>query len=201
MSQTVIRRLLMIAFAATAFLLAALVGRLWFGPAMFGNIEVGTPLVGGPFTLTDQSGRTVTDQTFRGKFMLIYFGYTFCPDFCPTSLQIMAEALEQIGPVADRVQPMLITVDPARDTVEQLASYVPSFGERMMGLTGTPEQIAAAARAYRVYYKKAQIEGLADYGMDHSSIIYLMGPDGRYLTHFSHQATPEQVAAGIRKHL
>jgi cytochrome oxidase Cu insertion factor (SCO1/SenC/PrrC family) len=204
MSPTLVRRILLIAFAATAFLLAALIGRLVLGPGLFGGAEgglSGTPLIGGPFALTDQNGRAVTDQTYRGKFMLIYFGYTFCPDFCPTSLQVMAEALEQLGPAAERVQPIFISVDPERDTVEQLASYIPSFGSRMVGLTGTIDQVTAAARAYRVYFKKAQSDTFADYGMDHSSIIYLMGPDGRYLTHFSHQATPEQVAAGIKKHI
>jgi protein SCO1/2 len=211
MSRVLLRRLVYVAFAATAFLLAALIGRLWFGPGLFGGglfggglfggAQVSQPLVGGPFRLTDQHGRTVTDESFRGRFMLIYFGYTFCPDFCPTSLQIMAEAIDRLGPAGDKVQPIFITIDPERDTVEQLASYVPNFGPGLIGLTGTLEQVTAAARAYRVYFKKSQSESLADYGMDHSSIIYLMGPDGRYITHFSHTATPEQVAAAIGKNL
>jgi protein SCO1/2 len=201
MSPHTIRRLLYVAFAAVALLTAGLVARLVVGPSLFDFAGNGPVVIGGPLRLTDHTGRAVTDASYRGRFMLIYFGYTFCPDFCPTSLQIMAEAIDQLGPAGERVQPILITVDPERDTAAHLATYVPSFGPRMVGLTGSAAEIAAAARAYRVYYKKAKIEGLADYGMDHSSVIYLMGPDGKYLTHFTHQATPEQVAAGIRRNL
>jgi len=193
--------MLLVAFAATAFVLALLIARLVVGPSLFGGAQIGMPVIGGPFQLTDHQGRTVTEASFRGRFTLIYFGFTFCPDFCPTSLQIMADALDQIGPAAQRVQPILITVDPERDTVEQLAAYVPSFGPNMIGLTGTMEQISAAARAYRVYFKKADGGSATDYGVDHSSIIYLMGPDGRFITHFTHQATAEQIAAAIKRNL
>jgi cytochrome oxidase Cu insertion factor (SCO1/SenC/PrrC family) len=164
--------------------------------------QTGTALIGGPFSLTDQTGRPVTDADYRGRHMLIYFGFTFCPDVCPTELQVMASALDQLGRQADQVQPLFITVDPERDTPSQLAGYVSQFHPRMAGLTGTPEQIAAAARAYRVYYSK--VPGKADdgyYTMDHSSFVYLMGRDGRFLEAFAHGTTPDKMAQAIRNHL
>jgi cytochrome oxidase Cu insertion factor (SCO1/SenC/PrrC family) len=164
--------------------------------------QTGTALVGGPFSLTDQTGRPVTDADYRGRYLLIYFGFTFCPDVCPTELQVMSTALDQLGQQADQVQPLFITVDPERDTPPQLAEYVAPFHPRMAGLTGTPEQIAAAARAYRVYYSK--VPGKADdgyYTMDHSSFVYLMGRDGRFLEAFAHCTTPDKMAQAIRNHL
>jgi cytochrome oxidase Cu insertion factor (SCO1/SenC/PrrC family) len=164
--------------------------------------QTGTALIGGPFSLTDQTGRPVTDADYRGSHMLIYFGFTFCPDVCPTELQVMATALDQLGSQADRVQPLFITVDPERDTPSQLAGYVSQFHPRMAGLTGTPEQIAAAARAYRVYYSKVpNKENDGYYTMDHSSFVYLMSPDGRFLEAFAHGTTPEKMAQGIRAHI
>jgi len=162
----------------------------------------GTALVGGPFALVDQAGNQVTEQDFAGRFMLVYFGYTWCPDFCPMSLTTMVQALDLLAPEqAAQVVPVLITVDPERDTVEQLAEYVPLFHPRLIGLTGTPEQTAAAARAYRVYFNKVE-EGDPDaYLMDHSTFIYLMGPEGEYRRHFGASATPEEVAEGLRAEL
>lgn len=160
----------------------------------------GLPTIGGPFTLTDQNGRTVTDADFHGRYMLIYFGYTYCPDVCPTSLQVMADALDLLGPKADEITPVLITIDPQRDTSELLRDYVANFHPRMVGLTGTQEQIAAAAKAYRVYFAKAEQDG-GVYLMDHSSIVYLMGKDGSFLGHFGHNTPADKMAEGIRKHL
>lgn len=157
--------------------------------------------IGGPFTLIDQHGNTVTDQSLRGQYLLIYFGYTFCPDVCPTELQAMSQAVDALGSAGDAVTPVFITVDPARDTVEQLASYAPHFHPRLVALTGTEQQVAAAAKVYRVYYKKAEDAGSTDYLMDHSSIIYLMGPDGAFLTHFSFGTEPGEMAEGMRKYL
>jgi protein SCO1/2 len=157
--------------------------------------------VGGPFSLIDQHGKTVTDQSLHGQYLLIYFGYTFCPDVCPTELQAMSQAVDALGPDGEKVTPVFITVDPARDTVEQLAAYAPHFHPRLVALTGTEPQIAAAAKAYRVYYKRAEDAGSSDYLMDHSSIIYLMGPDGAFLTHFSFGTEPEKMAEGMRKYL
>ena len=151
---------------------------------------VGQASVGGPFSLVDHTGKRVTDGDFRGRFMLVYFGFTFCPDVCPAGLQLMAAAIDALGAKADRVTPVFITVDPERDTPAQLAQYVPSFHPRLVGLTGTPAEIQAVARAYRVYFQKVKDErSSAPYTMDHTSIIYLMDPQGRFVTHFTH-ATP-----------
>lgn len=155
----------------------------------------GKAAVGGPFTLTDHTGRRVTDQDFRGKYMLVYFGFTFCPDVCPSGLQVIAAALDQLGPKAEQVTPIFITVDPERDTPEQLAEYVPSFHPRLVGLTGTPEEVQAVAKAYRVYYRKVKDEkSTAEYTVDHTSIIYLMSPEGEFVAHFTH-ATPASTMA------
>ncbi|MCL4767567.1 MAG: SCO family protein [Hyphomicrobiaceae bacterium] len=157
--------------------------------------SIGKAAVGGPFTLTDHTGRRVTDQDFRGRFMLVSFGFTFCPDVCPSGLQVMAAALDQLGPKAERITPIFISVDPERDTPEQLARYVPSFHPRLVGLTGTAEEIQSAAKAYRVYYRKVKDEkSTADYTIDHTSIIYLMDPQGEFVAHFTH-ATPVSTMA------
>ena len=162
----------------------------------------GTALVGGPFTLTDQAGEEVTEQDFAGRFMLIYFGYTYCPDFCPMSLSTMVQALDLLAPEeAEQVAPIMITIDPERDTVAQLADYVPLFSPRLVGLTGTPEQVAAAAKAYRVYFSKVEQDDAEAYLMDHSTFIYLMGPDGAYRRHFGANAPPEEIAEGVRAEL
>jgi protein SCO1/2 len=159
--------------------------------------------IGGPFTLTDQTGATVTDKTYDGSYRLIYFGYTFCPDACPTELGVMAQAIESLGPAGAKVLPIFITIDPARDTAQQLAGYVPLFDKRLVGLTGTPEQIAAVAKAYKVYYAKADQPGVdtKSYGMNHSSFVYLMDPAGKFLTVFSSDTDSDNMAAGIRKYL
>ena len=161
----------------------------------------GEALIGGPFELVDQNGSTVTDQTFKGKLMLIYFGFTFCPDACPTALGVMSAALDKLDVAADRVVPIFITVDPDRDTQPVMKDYVSNFHPRMMGLTGTPEQIAKVAKAYRVFYQKASGTAPDDYVMDHTLLIYLMDGEGKYLTHFGPDATPDQIAGEIRKHL
>jgi len=157
--------------------------------------STGKALVGGPFTLVDQTGKTVTDKDFRGRFMLIYFGFTNCPDVCPSGLQVMAAALDKLGPKADQVTPILITVDPERDTPEQLASYVPSFHPRLIGLTGSPEQVAAALKAYRVYAKRVDDpKSSAGYTFDHTSLIYLMDREGNYVAHFTHATSVDRIA-------
>ncbi|HTI83176.1 MAG TPA: SCO family protein, partial [Acetobacteraceae bacterium] len=139
-------------------------------------------LVGGPFTLEDGTGKQVTDSDFRGKYMLVYFGYTFCPDVCPTTLNEVAEALDHLGAKANNLQPIFITVDPKRDTPAVVKQYTAAFSPRLIGLTGTPEQIANVAKAYRVYYAEHRTgTGPNDYSMDHSSILYLMGPDGKFI--------------------
>jgi protein SCO1/2 len=159
--------------------------------------------IGGPFSLVDHQGKSLTEADFSGRYMLIYFGYTFCPDVCPTSLTIMADALNLIGSDADAVVPVFVTVDPERDTPEHLSMYVGHFHPRLVGLTGTAEQVKAAAKVYRVYYAKAREQGADgdDYLVDHTSIVYLMGPDGEFRAHFTHQTDAETMAKKIREFL
>ena len=160
----------------------------------------GQTTIGGPFTLVDQDGRTVTEASFKGKPTLIYFGYTYCPDVCPTSLLLMETAIEKLGPDAARkVNLVFITVDPARDTSELLKGYVTNFGPTFVGLTGTAEQVAAATRSYRVYYQKVPGKDGAPYLMDHSSIVYLLDRNGRFVTHFTHEAKAEAIASGVQR--
>jgi cytochrome oxidase Cu insertion factor (SCO1/SenC/PrrC family) len=157
-------------------------------------------LIGGPFSLINQDGKRVTEQDYRGKYMLVTFGYTTCPDVCPAELQAMANAMDTLGAKADRVNPIFITIDPERDTVERVADYVKNFRAGFVGLTGTPEEIKQAARAYRVYYAKAEDKGSATgYLMDHSAFMYLMSPEGEYVTHFAYGTAPEKMAAAIEK--
>jgi protein SCO1/2 len=154
--------------------------------------------IGGPFRLVDQNGKTVTDADLKGKWSLIYFGYTHCPDACPTTLNEIAIALDDLGPKRDAVRPVFITVDPERDTPEVLKSYVTSFDAPILALTGTPEQIAQAAKDYRVYYAKHPEPG-GDYSMDHSSVIYVMDPEGRFTATFTPESSPEDIAARLKK--
>ncbi len=162
----------------------------------------GTPEIGGAFELLDQTGETRTQADFAGRHMLVYFGYTYCPDVCPTSLSIMSQALDlleaETGSLEDRVVPVFVTVDPARDDVPAMAAYAEHFHPRLVALTGSDQQIAAAAKAYRVYYRKAEDPSASEYLMDHSSFIYLMGPDGTYVGHFAHNASPQEVAEGLK---
>jgi len=165
----------------------------------------GTAQVGGPFELVDQTGEIRRDSDYLGRYMLVYFGYTYCPDICPTSLLAMSQglrALQEIAPeAAAQVVPLFVTVDPERDTVEALAAYAPSFHPDLVALTGTADQIAAAAKSYRVYYAKAEDESSGTYLMDHSSFIFLMGPDGAYRSHFSHSAQADEIAEGLKRYI
>ncbi len=162
----------------------------------------GKALIGGPFTLLDQHGKTVTDRDFRGRYMLVFFGFTHCPDICPAELQVIAAALDELGPKANDVIPIFITLDPERDTPEVMADYVKNFGSRFVGLTGSPEAIAEAAKAYRISYSKFQ-EGPTkdDYSIDHSALVYLMGKDGEYLTHFAYGTPVAKLTETLRRYL
>ena len=157
--------------------------------------------IGGPFDLIDQAGKRRTDADFRGKFLLLYFGFTYCPDVCPTDLVAMGLALDQLGAAGGAVQPLFITVDPERDTPEHLAQYVPFFHPRLIGLTGSADQIRKVANAYRAYFAKVAISGGAEYTVDHSSFIYLMDGSGRYLGFFPPGSSAERMAEIIRPHL
>ena len=154
--------------------------------------------IGGPFTLTDQDGRRRTDADFRGRLMLVYFGFTYCPDVCPTDLQQIGLALDRLGVAGEMVQPVFITVDPERDTPDHLKHYMPLFHPRLIGLTGDAAAIEAAARAYRVYFAKVERADRADYTVDHSGFIYLIGRDGEYLGFFPPGTPAERLADAIR---
>jgi protein SCO1/2 len=157
--------------------------------------------LGGPFTLVNQTGRTVSDADFAGRPLLLYFGFTYCPDVCPTELGTIAAALDSMGPLGERVTPVFVTIDPERDTPAAMADYVSRFHPRMVGLTGSAEQVAQVARAYRVYYAKVRPRDSSDYLMDHSSFIYFVGPDGRVRSLFRPETTPEAIAAAITSQL
>jgi protein SCO1/2 len=162
----------------------------------------GKALIGGPFKLTDQHGKTVTDRDFRGRYMLVFFGFTHCPDICPAELQVMSASLEALGPKGEEVVPIFITLDPERDTPKVIADYLKNFGSRFVGLTGSPEAIAKAAKAYRVAYSKFQEDGAAnDYSIDHSALVYLMGKDGEFVTHFAYGTPAEKMAETLRSSL
>ena len=157
--------------------------------------SVGQALIGGPFTLTDHTGKRVTDQDFRGRYMLVFFGFTNCPDVCPSALQVVSAALNKIGSKADRFVPILITIDPERDKPVELSAYVESFHPRLVGLTGSPEEINTAVKAYRVYVRKTEDpKSTAGYTYDHTSLIYVMAPDGTYRTHFTHTTDADALA-------
>jgi len=159
--------------------------------------------IGGPFTLTDQDGRTVTDRSFAGKYRIVYFGYTFCPDVCPTDAQHIGAGLrlvEQADPaMAAKIVPIFITVDPARDTPAVLKVFTAAFHPRMVGLTGSPAAIAAAAKAYAVYYRKGDATPNGGYMVDHSSVAYLMDPEGKPLALLPVDQTPDAVATELKR--
>jgi protein SCO1/2 len=156
--------------------------------------------VGGPFTLTAPDGTTVTDQTYRDKWLLVFFGYTFCPNICPTTLVEIASALEQLGSDAERLQAIFITVDPARDTPSVLATYTASFDNRIVGLTGTDAQIANVAKAYGAYYAAHRAGSNADdYVMDHGTYIYVMNPQGNFVRAFDADTEGEHIAKSVRE--
>jgi protein SCO1/2 len=156
--------------------------------------------IGGPFTLQDGSGKRVTDKDFRGKYMLVYFGYTFCPDVCPTTLNAVADAMDKLGPSASRIQPLFITVDPKRDTPAVVKQYAAAFGPSIEGLTGTPEEIATVAKEYRVYYAEHRTgTGPNDYSMDHSSVLYLMSPTGGFIAPVRADQSGDEIAANLKK--
>ncbi|MGI8724258.1 MAG: SCO family protein [Methyloceanibacter sp.] len=195
-----------LAVIVAGFLIGALAGAaalvLNKGHETLGVATTGTALVGGPFTLVDQTGKTVTERDFRGRYMLVFFGFTHCPDICPAELQVIAASLEALGPAAKKVVPVFITVDPERDTPEVMADYIKNFGDEFVGLTGSPEQIAAVAKAYRVAYAKFQEkDSVTDYSVDHSALVYLMSPNGDYITHLPYGTSAEKMAETLRRYL
>jgi protein SCO1/2 len=184
-------------------LLAALAGGLlWHEsemiPGLGRTIVSGQIAVGGPYALTDQDGKPRAGTDFHGKYQLIYFGYSFCPDVCPTTLAVISAALDKMGVDQNRIVPVFITVDPDRDSPAALKKYLAAFGPRFVGLTGTPRQIAQVEKEFRVYARKQPLSG-GNYGMDHSSVIYLMGPDGKLVSFYDETISPEDLAKDLKK--
>ena len=160
--------------------------------------STGEAQIGGPFTLVDQTGKSVTEQDYAGRHLLVMFGFTHCPDICPTALQVMAGTLDALGPKAEKVAPLFITVDPGRDTPDIMKGYVAAFHPKIQGLTGSEAQVAAVTRTYRVFAQRVEDAGSPDgYTMDHSALIYLMDPSGRYVMHFRHNTSPDEIASRI----
>ena len=159
--------------------------------------------IGGGFSLTDQDGEPRTDRDFRGRFLLVYFGYTRCPNICLDGLEAMAAALELLMEAADRVQPLFITVDPGRDRPDQIRAFVSKFHPRLIGLTGTEAQIRAVAKAYRIFRRKVVLpdEPVGDYLVSHTPTTFLMGPNGQFVTLYPHGTEPEFMAASMRRHI
>ena len=171
------------------------------GVAIPSGVSMGGVTVGGPFTLTDTTGAPVTDATYRGRWMLVFFGFTHCPDVCPTGLQTMTAALDRLGAAGASIVPIFITIDPERDTAAVLAEYVKLFDDRLVGLTGTTDQVAAAAKAYRVYHAKVTPKDSSGYLMDHSSFIYLIGPDGAFRALYRHGIGEQELADALKTRL
>ena len=197
MDRTVARPLVIVTAFATSLLLGLLI-MLW---ALGGVRGVPVPAaIGGPFQLTDQSGTTVTDKSLQGRPSLIFFGFTHCPDVCPTSLFEISEVLRAMGKDADRVNAYFVSVDPERDSMEAMKDYLSSFDPHLKGLTGDPEAIAKMLTAYRVYAKKVPLKD-GDYTMDHTALTYLMDRDGKFVAPFNLNRTPEEAAADLKRYL
>jgi protein SCO1/2 len=166
-------------------------------PGLGRTVTTGTASVGGPYRLTDQDGRPRGSADFHGKYVLIYFGYSFCPDVCPATLGVIADALDKMGADGNRIVPVFITIDPERDTPKVLKQYLAAFGPNFVGLTGSPAEIAAVEKEYRVYARKAPLPG-EKYGMDHSSVLYLMGPNGELVSFYDEAVTQDQLIKELR---
>jgi protein SCO1/2 len=189
------RRRLIISLSSLGILLLVLL--VWLVLGSSSAIKVG-----GPFTLTDTTGKTVTDRHFHGKYLLLYFGYTYCPDICPTTMATITDALASLGEGAKQVQPVFVTVDPARDTPAVLADYIARFSPRWQGLTGSDDHLQAMEKEYHVYAAKHVTgAGPGDYLMDHSSIVYLLDPAGKFQALIDADQPTEAVAANLKSQL
>jgi protein SCO1 len=194
-------RLLWVAALLAAFIILGSAAFLAVELRDNGKGVAGTMLgsaIGGPFSLVDQNGKTVTNTALEGKWLLVYFGYTHCPDACPTTLNNIALALHDLGAERDEVRPVFITIDPERDTPQVMKDYMTAFDAPILALTGTAAEVAQAAKNYRVYYAKHPEAG-GDYSMDHSSVIYVMDPKGRFTASFTGEDAPEQIAERLKK--
>jgi protein SCO1/2 len=187
-----------VAILAAGLVIAVTAAAITVNRASQSDVARQLPQVGGHFALSTPDGHRVTDESFRGKWMLVYFGYTSCPDVCPTTLSSMAQALEKLGPLADKVQPVFITVDPVRDTAQIVGEYVKDFDPRFVGLVGSPQEIAAAAHDFHVYYVVRQL-GNNEYVIDHSSFIYVLDPNGAFVRLLTGDLPGHQLADALRK--
>jgi protein SCO1 len=193
------RQSLIALLSVLLLLLLAAAAILWQQERGAGNgavVSTGQAAIGGPYRLINQDGKPVSDRDFRGRYQLIYFGYTFCPDVCPTTLALIAAALEKMGPDAMRIAPIFITVDPDRDTPSVLKKYLAAFDPRFIGLTGGQDELSKVEKEYKVYAQKEPLKG-GTYAVDHSSVIYLMGPEGKLVTFYNEVLTPEQLAKDL----
>lgn len=162
--------------------------------------STGEAAIGGGFTLTDQNGNRMSDTNFRGKYMLVFFGFTSCPSICPVGMATLTQVMEQLGEDADKVQPIFITVDPETDTPAQMKKYLANFHPSIIGLTGTPQEIEAAQSAYKVYAARSADKNMpGGYNVDHSGYVYLMDKDGKYLEHFTYDAEPKKLINDIKE--
>jgi protein SCO1/2 len=186
-----------------AVLAAFLAGALTLVAAIWITLprEVTLPSnVGGPFTMVDQNGKTVTEATFKGEPFLVFFGFTHCPDICPTTLYEMSEVLKRLGPDANKTAALFVSVDPERDTPEKMKQYVSSFHPRIFALTGSEAQVEAIKKEYRVFAKKVPLKD-GDYTMDHTAVVYLMDKNGRFIAPFNLARSADEAAADLRKRL
>ena len=200
MSKTALQALLVAAFAAVAVAAGVYLWRA--GDDAKGAAETrtaGRALIGGPFALVDHTGKTRTEKDLLGKFAVVNFGFTNCPDVCPTTLQTISDALEMLGPAAQRIRPVFVSVDPDRDSVARLKTYRKAFDDRFLMLTGSESAVARAAKAYKVGYSRMKPADDGSYMVNHTALIYLMGPDGAYLTHFPFRITPDKLAESLKK--
>ena len=194
-------RLMLVLAPLLATLALVLAGVLVYLPTGGGSLAPSAALtIGGPFRLIDQHGQTLTQTDLKGEPYLVFFGFTHCPDACPTTLLELSNVLDKLGPEAEKVRVLFITVDPERDQPEVLKSYLSSFNPRVIGLTGDLTAIAAVAKEYHVYMKKVPLEG-EDYTMDHTALVYLMDRNGRFIAPFNLKRRPEEAAAELRRYL
>ncbi len=177
--------------------LALLGGVLFFSGQMAQRQQQQVAQLGGPFELVDMHGRKFTQDDLKGKYTLLYFGYTFCPDICPTELTIIGETLNKLGDLRKQFRVVMVSVDPERDTPEVLKDYMANFGPEFIGLTGTPEQIRKMAKNWRAFYRKVPDESGESYSMDHTAVTYLLDKNGKYIRHFAYGTPPERMAKGI----
>ena len=178
---------------------ALLMGRFYFADNE-GQLELTATAPGGPFELTGHTGEKVSNTDFLGRYMLVYFGYSFCPDVCPLDLHKMSVALhslEEDGYDTTPIQPLFISIDPERDTVAELAGFMPDFHPRLLGLTGTVEEITAVAKNYKIYFAKREQPGTTDYLMDHQALIFVMDPAGNFVRLFSSRDKPDDIAKSL----